>query len=465
VISIILSGGSGTRLWPLSRKKLPKQFSPLFAETLFQKTVNRLRAFGDVGVCTSEDFRGLTERSVRDLDLKLSPGLYEPCPRNTAPAVALVCKSLLMAGRGEDVVGIFPADHWVDKPEVFHDVITEAQESAKRGSIVTLGIRPTYAATGFGYVEIKGAVANGSPNLQALEVAAFREKPDSTTAAVYQKSGKHFWNSGMFVFKVSTMVDAFLEFMPTLWQKMDALESDFSNLADIYQSLDGESLDYGIMEKAQNQVCIPCDIGWSDLGSWDDIQAFASRLDKGHNGAEVFSQNAKGNFAFSTLPKTVCFLGVDDLQVVETSDVTFIGKAGCSQDVRALLETVKKEKPHLAVEHTFEQRPWGDYQNLYEDPKFKVKVIVVDPRQQLSYQSHQKRSEIWVVVEGRGEVVLNDKTVEVSPGKVVEIPQLAKHRMRNSGDKPLKFVEVQQGSYFGEDDITRYQDDYNRIKS
>ncbi|MCB0377256.1 MAG: mannose-1-phosphate guanylyltransferase/mannose-6-phosphate isomerase [Bdellovibrionales bacterium] len=461
MILTILSGGSGTRLWPASRTQLPKQFCDVFKESLFVQTVKRLKAFGEVQVCTGEPMRVLTEKSNRDLALNLGQCFYEPVGKNTAPAVALVCRHLQLQKRSEEIVGIFPSDHWVDKAETFAKVLALASQCAEKGQVVTIGIEATHPATGYGYIETTSETFLSEGALKALQVKAFHEKPNQETAEKYITQGCFHWNSGMFVFKAQTMIDAFVKHMPQMWKAFDHLKSDLSNLGDVYSQVESESLDYGIMEHITNQVNIPCDIGWSDLGSWDDVAEIKDQS-KLNNQSNLYEYQARGNFAYSRLGKTIAVSGVNDLVIVETEDVLFVSPKGKGQDVKPLLEKVKADRPMLATEHVFEYRPWGMYRNLWEEESFKTKVIEVSPRQQLSYQSHAKRSEIWVIVEGEGEVILNDESIAVRAGSVVQIPQGAKHRMHNTSDKSLKFVEVQQGSYFGEDDIVRYQDDYNR---
>ena len=250
-------------------------------------------------------------------------------------------------------------------------------------------------------------VDSKSESLQAFPVVSFHEKPEVAKAQSFLEKGNFCWNSGMFIFTVETMVGHFKKWMPELWSEMDKLQGDFSNLSSIFEKISPESLDYGVMEHAENQACIPCDIDWSDLGSWDDIEKFSARA--GGNSKNIFSFEAKNNFAFSLDQKNICFLGVENLQVVDTPDVLFVGGGGQSQKVKQLLEVVKKQQPQLAEEHTFEDRPWGNYRSLHESEDCKVKVIEVDAGQQLSYQSHEQRSEIWVVVRGEGEVVLNDE--------------------------------------------------------
>ncbi|MCJ8276832.1 MAG: mannose-1-phosphate guanylyltransferase/mannose-6-phosphate isomerase [Bdellovibrionales bacterium] len=462
MVSVILSGGSGTRLWPVSRTKLPKQFCDLFEESLFLKTSLRLQALGEVQVCTSQTMKVLTEKCIRDNNLKITDCIYEPFGRNTAPAVALICHNLKINGKEREVVGIFPSDHWVEKAENFSQVMSLAQECALKDQVVTIGIQPDYPATGFGYIETTAESFKKSESWEAFNVKAFHEKPEEKVAQSYIDQGNYHWNSGMFVFKAETMIKAFEKHMPELWSEISNIKKDLSNLTEVYEKITGQSLDYGIMEHIDNQVCIPCDIGWSDLGSWDDVAEIKDQS-LVNNKAEMFARESKNCFAYSSLPKAVAVNGLDDLLIINTEDALVVTKKGSSQDIKKLIELVKEKNPDLSDEHVYEYRPWGFYRNIWEEDLFKTKVIGVDPGQQLSLQSHKKRAEIWVITEGEGEVIIDDETIPVKPGSVVKIPLEAKHRMRNTSNKPLKFVEVQQGSYFGEDDIIRYQDDYQRV--
>ncbi len=461
MISLVLSGGVGSRLWPVSREKLPKQFSKIFGESLFSQTVRRQQKLGSVFVCTGESMRGLTETAIRNEGLNVEKTFYEPMGRNTAPAIGLVCKYLMDHNRGDEVLGVFPSDHWIEKQDMFAKALSLGEACAKDGQIVTIGLNPTYAATGFGYVDCQTEAYKESQDLQAFGVKAFKEKPDKKTAESYISKGHYFWNSGMFIFKVKTMVDAFKEHLPEMWATLQELDKDFKNLPTVYKKIVPESIDFGIMEKAKNQVNIPCDLGWSDLGSWDDVaQATKSgKLEK----QEILSEESSDCYVYTDNEKVVCLSHVEDLIVIDTQDALLITPKGQSQSVKKIVEQLKTKAPNLVKDHVYEYRPWGNYRNLHEEEDFKTKVIQVDPGQQLSYQSHEKRTEIWVTTVGKGEVVLNDQVIEVSKGKIVEIPQGAKHRMRNTGAQPLKFVEIQLGEYFGEDDITRYQDDYERV--
>lgn len=462
MISLILSGGVGSRLWPLSRQKLPKQFSPLFGKNLFHMTVERLNRMGEVQVCTGEGLRIMTETTIRQNDLNVSQVFYEPVGRNTAPAIALACLWAQRQKQTEEVMGVFPSDHWIDREEEFFDVLKLAQTCAKKNQIVTLGLKPDYPATGFGYIECLSEEFESAGDLKAFIVKGFREKPDEKTAREFIEKGNFFWNSGMFVFKVQTMISAFETLMPDLWQSLSKLDDLFSNIDEVFPRLSSQSIDYGVMEKFKNQVNIPCSLDWNDLGSWDDVAEIADLKNLSFTDS-IFTNDSKNCFAFSDTGKAIAFSKVDDLIVVDTADALLVTSKKNSQSVKELYEKIKVEKPELVSDHVFENRPWGSYRNLWEQHDFKTKVIQVDAGQQLSYQSHKKRSEIWIVVRGRGEVVLNEEVLSVEKGSVIEVPQGAKHRMRNSTKEALVFVEVQLGESFEEEDITRYQDDYKRV--
>lgn len=462
MISLVLSGGVGSRLWPLSREKYPKQFLALFELPLFVKTLKRLSSLGEVQVCTSASLKSLTETAIHKSSLQVGQRYYEPMGRNTAPAIALACLHMQRQNRVDEIMGVFPSDHWIQKEDQFRKVLNLAQECAQQGQIVTIGIQASYPATGFGYIECYQDVFAKAGDLQAFQVKGFTEKPSFEKAQKYIQAGNYFWNSGMFVFSVKTMIACFEQFMPEMWHLLNELDPAMNNIEKVYATLPSQSVDYGVMEHAKNQVNIPCDIGWNDLGSWDDV-AQLTELHGGTSEAEVFNFEAKNNFAYSNQNKAICFSGVDNLIVVDTGDALLITQKGKSQKTKDLYDIIKKQKSNLVAEHIFDHRPWGFYQNLLEEADFKTKIINVDPGQQLSYQSHTKRSEIWITVMGHGEVVLDDTVLPVSPGKVVTVPVGSKHRMRNTGVDPLRFIEVQLGEYFGEDDIVRYQDDYKRL--
>jgi mannose-1-phosphate guanylyltransferase/mannose-6-phosphate isomerase len=464
-IPVILSGGMGTRLWPVSRATLPKQFCEFLDESLLEKTIKRLLPLGSVWTLTTKELSVLTNRVFSQAHLPKNQILFEPMGKNTAPAIALLCQHLSQNNELDSIVGIFPADHLVIKEKEFQKALSLAQIAAEKASVVTLGIKPEYAATGFGYIEISSEKKDYLENLSVHPVKSFREKPDLSTAQKFIDSGSFFWNAGIFVFKVSNMIQLFEKLMPEMWSEILKIKKDLSNLTEVYSALKSVSIDYGIMEKLTDQVCVPCDIGWSDLGSWDDVARFGEppfSLPLA-NFASVVSHESKNNFVFSDRKKVVGLVDVEDLIVVDTEDALLVSKRGSSQKVRGIVESLVSTQNKSAQEHRFEHRPWGKFTILRDDDYFKSKLISVDPHSQFSYQSHERRHEHWIIVKGAGEVILNDKVIKVKEGQSIEIPMGAKHRMRNTESTVLEFVEVQTGSYFGEDDITRFEDDYSRI--
>lgn len=466
MIPVILSGGSGTRLWPVSRASYPKQFCEFYDKSFLRDSLERMKGFDKPMVLTVGSMQALTAKALTEVGLNASHAIYEPMGRNTAPAVALCCHYFASKGQAEEVVGIFPADHLITNVEQFQKVVRLAESVAKtKNEVVTLGIQPKYPATGYGYIEVTDKVMAQDGSLQAVMVKGFREKPDLATAEKFMSQGNYYWNAGMFVFKVQTMINLFKKHLPEVWSKISSIKPDLSDAKYQYATVDSISLDYGIMEKLETQVCIPCDIGWSDVGSWDELARLSEEFPQLRNdgAAQVFSEDSRANYVFSIRNKVIGLVGIENLIVVDTPDALLIAKKGESQRVKELLGQIKSAGLPEATEHPFETRPWGKYEVLADKAEFKSKVITVDPGQQLSYQSHKKRAEHWVVVSGTAEVVLNDQVHTLKPGEAIHIPLGAKHRMRNPGVVPLVFVETQTGSYFGEDDIERYQDDYNRV--
>lgn len=456
MIPVILSGGSGSRLWPVSRQSFPKQFCELLDESLYAKTLKRLAPLGEPWTVTVASLRALTERALREGGYATENVVYEPFAKNTAPAIALLCKILERKGHTNEIVGIFPADHLIEDEEGFRRAVREGIEWAQKGEIVTLGVLPTYPATGYGYIETAGsASAQG-----ALKAVGFREKPNEAVAREFLARGGFYWNAGMFIFKVSRMVELIREHAPLVWSEIDKLSPDLSNLDAVYQAVKSISIDYAVMERLTQHICIPCKFDWNDVGSWDAIASvLEARQDRS---AHVVSAGAERNFVVPVPEKTYAFVGVDDLIVVDTPDALLVSHKDETERVKEIVDQLKSGSIGSATQHMFEVRPWGRFEIIRDTDQFKSKRIVVDAGAQISYQSHAKRAEHWIIVQGKGEVVLNDEVIPVSAGKHVHIPMGAKHRIRNNSSAPLEFVEVQLGSYFGEDDIVRYQDDYQR---
>lgn len=458
MIPVILSGGSGTRLWPLSRTKTPKQFCHFFDQTLQEKTIRRLSSIGQTWIVTNRDLKDQTLLQMRNLGLPLEHLVLEPFAKNTAPAVALISYLLSLRGIGPETIGIFPADQLIAQEKSFLAALKTAEAAALSGKVVTLGIRPHAPATGFGYIQVQAE--GGKHSNFAHPVERFHEKPDLPTAKKFLLSGDHFWNAGIFVFQVSKMCELFAKHQPQMWAQIQKIKADLSNLESVYKDIQSISVDYAVIEKLgpEELSCVPCDMGWDDVGSWDAIAEIKGKFEE----SQAITVEAENNFVHPIPNKSYSFAGVDDLIVVDTKDALMITRKGQSQKVKQVVDQVKIKTPILTMQHQDEERPWGGFEVLKDTEIFKSKVVMINPGQQISYQSHDKREEHWLIVQGFGEVILDDKVVPVQPGTYVKIPVKAKHRIRNTGEGLMQFVEVQLGSYFGEDDIVRYQDDYLR---
>jgi mannose-1-phosphate guanylyltransferase/mannose-6-phosphate isomerase len=462
-IPVIMSGGSGTRLWPVSRTKYPKQFCELLDKPLQTLTIERLQKYGSGILVTAERLKDLTEKDIIQNQLKIERVLYEPQGKNTAAAIALACKYLQLTGRQNEIAGVFSSDALILKQEEFEMSLSAAVKAAQDNFVVTLGIQPRSPETGFGYIQVKERAVNTN---KATEVLKFHEKPTLDKAEAFLKDGHYFWNAGIFIFKISVMADLFAQHEPEIWNSINKLNADLSNLNDIYSELKNISIDYAIIEKlASTQLrCVPCDIGWSDVGSWDALVEVTEGLP--FDGKTLKKQpvqiSAKSNAVFSQQNKRYSFVGCDDLIVVDTADALMVCKKNESQKVKDLVEAFKVSDEEVTTQHVFENRPWGRFEVLHDTPYFKSKIIKVEPGQKLSYQSHNKRAEHWVMVRGEAVVTLDDKEHVVKQGQHIFIPQQSKHRIHNRSQSIVEFIEVQVGSYFGEDDIIRYQDDYGR---
>ncbi|MEK2690181.1 mannose-1-phosphate guanylyltransferase/mannose-6-phosphate isomerase [Bdellovibrio sp. GT3] len=457
MIPVVLSGGSGTRLWPVSRQQMPKQFCTIFEKPLQTMTLERCHKMGTPWIVTSKALQNLTEINLQTNKMNDVQVVYEPYGKNTAPAIAVLCKLLDLKGLGQEIVGIFPSDHLISKEQAFLKVVDFAASVASNNKVVTLGITPSYPETGYGYIQTKAVSLKEKDGLKAYSVVKFHEKPALEKAKEFLTQGSFSWNAGIFVFKAAHMISLFEKLQPELWATVSSLKADSSNLEEIYANVQSISIDYAIMEKLSGEelACIPSEFGWNDVGSWDAV----ATLQKGQ---EVLNVKGHGNFVFGDPAKNYSAIGIDDVIVVDTKDALMLVKKGQSQDVRYVVESLAQQKSSLVKEHVYEYRPWGYFEILKDTEFFKSKVIRVNPHSQLSLQSHAKREEHWTITRGTGEVVLNDQVIPVKAGSHVHIPLGAKHRMRNNSDEMLEFVEVQLGSYFGEDDIVRYQDDYQR---
>jgi len=453
----VLSGGSGTRLWPLSRKAYPKQFYALgpSENPLLIESIERLENLGaEVSVITTQNLQNSTMGLVSRYKKKVEY-IWEPVPRNTAPAIALLTYKLLQRS-GEIVAGVFPADHVVEKQKTFEEAVQAASAEAAKGKIVCLGIKPTFPSDAYGYLELSEKVSRNE--LKAQSVEQFIEKPSIYKAERLLKTERVVWNAGIFIFKVETMAEAFGKHMPELWAAVSEIDlNSQESIESIYPNLEKESIDFGIMEKLDEISCIPADLGWSDLGSWEEVAKHQS-VD-----SVIRIQSSESKYINKTnFDKQVAFIGVPDTIVVDTVDSLLVMQQGMGQNVREVVKQLETTRPELVTQHLFEERPWGRFEILFESEYCKSKRICVWPGQKLSYQSHKHRQEQWTIVKGEAELTLDDEVTKLKVGQSVFIPQGAKHRIANLTTEDMEFIEVQTGTYFGEDDITRYSDEYGR---
>lgn len=466
VHAVILAGGSGSRLWPLSRQHLPKQFLVLDGEdSLLQTTINRLSP-----TITAKDVLIVTQESHAKGEAyhALLPyqALYEPIGRNTAPAIALAAAYLVRNGE-DPVMVVLPADHTIQNEALFRAHLDSAIQAALSGKLVTFGIQPTRPDTGFGYIKTKRASA---PASAIFEVERFTEKPDLETAERFLKEGGYYWNSGMFVWRASVILAEIQRYLPDVYRIAQTIlaeskaEGTFQQAVEKhFSAMPSISIDYGVLEKSDRVSLIPCDIGWNDVGSWQAVHEISPKDENGNVlQGNVVAVGCK-NSLIRAEKRLVAAIGMEDICVIETADAVLISKSDQTQRVREVVDTLQKNGATEHIYHTKVNRPWGSYTVLEEDPEgFKLKRIEVAPGARLSLQSHKRRSEHWVVVSGTATVTNGDQVLTVHKNQSTYIPIGAKHRLENLGKEPLHIVEIQVGDYLGEDDIQRYEDNYGR---
>ena len=454
--NIILCGGSGTRLWPISRTLMPKQFVKLFDDrSLFQLTVERNSEICDRQfiVSNSEQYF-LALDQLEELSQTNNNFLLEPLAKNTAPAIALAC----MALKEDELVLVTPSDHLIKNKEEYNKVIKIAKELAYNNNLVTFGITPTFAETGFGYIE---SVKN------SYDVKAFHEKPNKNTAENYLKAGNYYWNSGMFMFKAGVFLNELKKHSPQLYDtsleayKNSKKDSIIRIKYDDMLNIPEDSIDFAVMEKSNIVKVVPSDISWSDVGSFD---ALYDELPKDKNGNvkndKHISIDSKNNFIYSD-EKYIATIDVEDLIIIDTGDALLVSKKGSSQKVKNVVNEIKKVS-NLHNIHLTAHRPWGTYTVLEEKKGYKIKTIVVKPNKQLSLQKHLHRSEHWIVVSGTATVTVGNEKKLIRPNESTYIKIGEIHRLSNEGKIPVVLIEAQVGEYTGEDDIVRLNDDFNR---
>ncbi len=456
MINLILCGGSGTRLWPISRTLLPKQFVPLFKEqSLFQKTVLRNKDFCDQFLIVSNQeqyFLALDQMQALQNRID-SQFILEPVGRNTAPAIALAC----MAVDPDAIVFATPSDHLIKDQVAYESAVAKAKQLAEQDKLVTFGIQPTYPETGFGYIEAQGE-----------EVLSFKEKPDYSVAESYLAQGSFYWNSGMFCFKAGVFLAELKQHSPEIF---DACQTAYQQTQqgaflripmEAMEAIPADSIDYAVMEKSAHVKVVPSDIGWSDLGSFESLD---QELEKDANGntqvENALLLNSKNNLILGE-QRTIALIDLEDLMVIDTADALLIAPKGSGQKVKMIVEQLKSQGSELPQIHRTAHRPWGTYTILESAERYKIKRIVVKPGKTLSLQKHLHRSEHWIVVSGTATVTVGENVQLVRPNESTYIPIGEKHRLANDGRLDLILIEAQVGEYTGEDDIIRFEDQYNR---
>ncbi len=471
MIPVILSGGSGTRLWPLSRKQRPKQFLHVVDEenTLLQSTLLRLQGLkplqAPIIVC-NKDHRFMVAEQLHELSLEHQGILLEPVGRNTAPAIVLAALHALKTDP-EAMLLVLPADHVIINVKAFHNAIEVAEKTAKQGKLVTFGIVPNKPETGYGYIKYNKHQPDSEQ--MSYKVEQFVEKPDQVTAESYLKDGLYLWNSGMFMFQAKCYLDSVEQYQPEILQACHtALEEarqdiDFIRIdSDSFSASPNISIDNAIMEKANNIALIPLDAGWNDVGSWPAVWEVGQQDPQGNviRGNSML-HNAKNNLIY-TEKRLVALVGVEDLVVVDTKDATLVMHKNHAQDIKKIVQQLIDKNASEAQNHSEVYRPWGSYDCIDVGHRFQVKRISVNPGAKLSLQKHHHRAEHWVVVKGTAEVTCDDKTFLLTENQSTYIPLGSMHRLANPGKIPLEMVEVQSGGYLNEDDIERYDDQYGR---
>ncbi len=461
--AIILAGGSGTRLWPVSRYGLPKQFIKLNGgKSLLCQTVERLAAvvpLRDIFVITNEDYRFHVQEDLRSVSPAIENNvILEPVGRNTAPATALVMKYCLekLKCSKDEVIFICPSDHIIEPVEKFAKYAHQAETAARAGSIVTFGIKPSRPETGYGYIK-KGGKVQGNDGVYKVE--KFAEKPDMKTAEKYLEDGGYYWNSGMFSFTIAAMLAEFKAYAPEISRKMGAA---LAKMTADFKSMPSISIDYAVMEKSKKTAVLPIDILWSDVGSWDSLPEVIKPDSEGNiKVGDVLALDTQRTIVMGE-NRLISAIGIKDLIIVDTVDALLIVRRGQAQRVKEVVDMLKERKRREVVEHTTIYRPWGSYTVLEEGPRYKIKRIVVKPSQKLSHQLHYHRSEHWVVVKGAARVTIGKTTSLVHENESTYVPKSTGHRLENPGKVPLEMIEVQNGEYVGEDDIVRFNDIYGR---
>ncbi|QNI01472.1 mannose-1-phosphate guanylyltransferase/mannose-6-phosphate isomerase [Halomonas sp. SH5A2] len=466
LLPVVLAGGAGSRLWPLSRQLYPKQFLSLDGGlTMLQKTLGRLDGLdtqAPIVIC-NEEHRFLVAEQLRQIDVCDGQLLLEPVGRNTAPAIALAAIAATQDG-DDPLLLVLAADHLVQDIAPFHDSIKKAQSLAERDYLVTFGVVPTSPETGYGYIHQGAALGPG------FSVRRFVEKPDAVTATGYVESGEYLWNSGMFLFRASRYLEELERFYPDMLhachQAMARTEKDldFTRVdKSAFAQCEDISVDYAVMEKTQHAAVVPLSARWSDLGAWSSIWELSDKCEAGNSYHGDVIQEDTRNTMLRSESRLVAAIGLEDLVIIETKDAVLVADRHKTQDVKKIVERLKSEGRDEFKNHRVVYRPWGRYESVDRGQRYQVKRITVNPGAKLSVQMHHHRAEHWIVVSGTAEVTNGESTSLVFENESTYIPIGQVHALKNPGTLPLELIEVQSGSYLGEDDIVRFEDQYGRV--
>ncbi|MBO9643699.1 MAG: mannose-1-phosphate guanylyltransferase/mannose-6-phosphate isomerase [Pseudacidovorax sp.] len=474
MIPVILSGGSGTRLWPLSRAGYPKQFLGLTEEqTLFQLTASRLAGLNGNApvrplVVCNEGHRFIVAEQLREKGLSAHAIVLEPVARNTAPAIAAAAVTAMADGQ-DPVLLVLAADHAIPDTAAFHETVRAGLSAAEAGKLVTFGIVPTAPETGYGYISVANRIDAAAP-VAPMAVQAFVEKPDLQTAQGYLEGGRHLWNSGMFLFKASAYLQELERFAPSIARAArEAVEKgkkdlDFVRLdAEAFATSPEDSIDYAVMERTDKAVVVPLRAGWSDVGAWNAVWEVSAKDAQGNAfRGDVVAHEVRNSHVHAE-HRLVSVLGIQDVVVVETADAVLVASKSRVQDVKKIVEKLKADGRSEASAHRKVYRPWGAYDSIDHGDRYQVKCITVKPGEKLSVQMHHHRAEHWIVVSGTAKVQIGDKEILLSENQSTYIPLGVIHALENPGKIPLELIEVQSGAYLGEDDIVRFSDRYGRV--
>jgi mannose-1-phosphate guanylyltransferase/mannose-6-phosphate isomerase len=488
IIPVILAGGTGSRLWPLSRQLNPKQFMAVAessadgdslsaaTQTMFQETLRRLQGLQQLAppvVICNEDHRFLVAEQLRQLGITDAVILLEPFGRNTAPAVTIAAEVIRSLGIGNDLPAdekvlmlVMPADHIIRAPQAFHDCVRLGIQQASAGKLVTFGIKPQYAETGYGYIQRGEPLASG-----AFKVQRFVEKPDSARAQQYLSDGDYYWNSGMFLFELDSWLNEIHQHAPSIAASCHQactdrrFDGDFTRIdASLFADCPSDSIDYAVMEKTAHAVVVPMDAAWNDLGAWSSLWDISENKTVENNvlRGDTHVINVRDSYIRAD-SRLVVAIGMQDAVIVETADAVLVASRHQVQDVKKAVQWLEQQQRSEASLHTLVYRPWGSYESLATGPGFQVKRIRVRPGASLSLQMHHKRAEHWVVIAGLATVTCDERVFDLQENESTFIPLGSKHRLQNKTSEWVELIEVQTGSYLGEDDIVRFDDVYGRV--